>query len=88
MRERCWTDFHIVLYRNLNNIIKEQRMRDRSLKARQEKQKKNMEKRNQKILQTVSHHFPNIEIISKYQKHKEAIERLARPRAHSAGHKV
>jgi len=61
-------------------------MRDRSLKARQEKQENDIKKRNQKILQTVSHHFPDIEIISKYQKRKEAIEQLARPRVFSAGH--
>jgi hypothetical protein len=59
-------------------------MRDRLLKIRQEKQAKDLKKRNQKILQTVSHHFPDIEIISKYQKHKQAIEQLAKPRAHSA----
>ncbi len=59
-------------------------MRDRSLKARQEKQANDLKRRNQKILQTVSQHFPNIEIISKYQKHQDAIEQLARPRAYSA----
>jgi hypothetical protein len=59
-------------------------MRDRSLKAQQEKQENDIKKRNQKILQTVSHHFPDIEIISKYQKRKEAIEQLARPRVFSA----
>ncbi len=74
----------LIVFRNLNDIINEQRMRDRSLKVRQMKQEKNLKKRNQKILQTVSHHFPDIEIISKYQKHKDAIEQLAKPRARSA----
>jgi len=74
----------LVFFRNLNDIINQQRMRDRLLKIRQEKQAKDLKKRNQKILQTVSHHFPDIEIISKYQKHKQAIEQLAKPRAHSA----
>lgn len=73
-----------LLSRDLNDIINQQRIRDRLLKIRQEKQAKHLKKRNQKILQTVSHHFPDIEIISKYQKHKEAIEQLARPRALSA----
>jgi hypothetical protein len=68
-------------------IINEQRMRDRSLKARQEKQENDMKKRNRKILQTVSQHFPDIDIISKHQKHREAIEQLARPRAYSANPK-
>ena len=63
-------------------------MRDRSLKARQEKQAKDLKNRNQKILQTVSHHFPNIEIITKYQKHRKTIEQLARPRAYSAHSKT
>jgi hypothetical protein len=61
-------------------------MRDRSLKARQEKQEKDMKQKNQKILQTVSRHFPDIEIVSKYQKHKQAIEKLAKPRARSAAY--
>jgi len=65
-------------------MINEQRMRDRLLKIRQEKQANDLKRRNQKILQTVSQYFPDIEIISKYQKHKEAIERLAKPRAYSA----
>jgi len=73
-----------VVFRNLNDIINEQRMRDRSLKVRQVKQEKDLKKRNRKILQTVSHHFPAIEIVSKYQKHRDAIEQLARPRAYSA----
>lgn len=62
----------------------DQRLRDRSLKARQEKQLKEMKKRNQKILETVSHHFPGIEVISKHEKRQEAIEQLARPRLISA----
>jgi hypothetical protein len=65
-------------------MINEQRMRDRLLKIRQEKQANDLKRRNQKILQTVSQYFPDIEIISKYQKRKEAIERLAKPRAYSA----
>ncbi len=77
-----------MFFRNLNDIINEQRMRDRSLKVRQVKQEKDMKKRNRKILQTVSHHFPDIEIISKYQKHRDAIEQLAKPRAYSAHPKV
>lgn len=61
-------------------MVNQQRLRDRSVKARQEKQEQDIKKRNQKILQTVSQHFPDIEVISKYQKHKEAIEQLAKPR--------
>jgi len=72
------------LFRNFNTIINQQRLRDRSLKAREEKQAKDLKKRNQKILKTVSHHFPDIEIMSKYEKHQEAIEKLAKPRAYSA----
>ncbi len=73
--------FILKFFRNLNTIINQQRLRDRSLKIRQEKQAKDLKKRNQKILQTVSHHFPDIEILSKYQKHRNAIEQLAKPRA-------
>jgi hypothetical protein len=75
----CYFDF-----RNLNTVINQQRMRDRSLKARQVKEAKNLKKRNRKILQTVSQHFPNIDIVSRYEKHQDAIEELSRPRAHSA----
>ena len=59
-------------------------MRDRSLKARQVKQAKDLKKRNRKILETVSQHFPDIEVVSRYEKHQDAIEQLAKPRAHSA----
>ena len=73
-----------MFYRNLNNIINQQRMRDRSLKAQQERQTNEMRKRNQKILETVSQHFPEIEILTRYEKHREAIVKLAKPRASSA----
>ena len=73
-----------LICRNLNMVFTQQRMRDRSLKAREEKETKDLRKRNQKILQTVSHHFPDIEILTPYQKHQDAIEQLAKPRAHSA----
>lgn len=47
---------------------------------------KSVKKRNRKILETVSHHFPDIEIVTRYERHKEAIEELAKakPRAASA----
>ncbi|CAF0913728.1 unnamed protein product [Rotaria sp. Silwood1] len=73
-----------LTYKNINTIFNQQRMRDRSLKARQEKQAKDMRKHNRKILQTVSHHFPDIDIMTRYQKHQETVERLARPRTYSA----
>jgi hypothetical protein len=63
-------------------------MRDRSQKARQEKQEKDLKKRNQKILLTVNQHFPDIDIISKRERHKEAIERLSKPRLLSANKKL
>lgn len=62
-------------------MIHEQRMRDRSQKARREQQEKNVEKRNQKILQTVNEHFPDIDIVSRQDKHHDAIEQLAKPRS-------
>ncbi|CAF3486987.1 unnamed protein product [Adineta steineri] len=77
-----------LTYKNLNSIINKQRIRDRSLKARHEKQAQNMKKRNQKILETVSQHFPGIEILSEKQKRQEAIEKLSKPRAISARSKV
>lgn len=70
--------------RGLHTIIKEQRLRDRSLKITREKQVKSVKKRNRKILETVSHHFPDIEILTRYERHKDAIEQLAKPRAASA----
>ncbi|CAF3582011.1 unnamed protein product [Rotaria socialis] len=73
-----------LTYQAINGIIQQQRVRDRLLKIHQEQQTRHMKKHNRKILETVSQHFPDIEIISKYQKHKEAIEKLAKPRAHSA----
>ena len=76
--ERC------CFFRHLNTLINEQRQRDRSLKAREEAQVKETKKRNQKMLQTVSHHFPGIEIVTKLQKHQDAIEELARPRVLSS----
>lgn len=66
--------------RNLTTVIQLQRMRDRWRKARINKQEKDLEERNQKILETVNQHFPNIDIISKQEKHKHAIEQLAKPR--------
>ena len=65
-------------------MITAQRMRDRSLKVHQEQKAKDLQKRNRKILQTVTQHFPDIEILTRQQKHRDAIEQLARPRAHSA----
>ena len=55
-------------------------MRNRLHKARLSRQEKDIEERNQKILQTVNQHFPNIDIISKQERHKQAIEQLAKPR--------
>lgn len=69
-----------LLLRNLTTIIHLQRMRDRWRKARITRQEKDLQERNQKILQTVNQHFPNIDIISKQEKHKQAIEQLAKPR--------
>lgn len=74
----------VLLFRNLNKIITEQRMRDRSLKTREEQEAKDLKKRNRKILQTVTHHFPDIDILTRREKHEDAIDQLARPRAHSA----
>jgi len=68
-------------------ILNQQRIRDRWQKARQEKQEKDIKKRNQKILEAVSQHFPNIKIINEREKHKEAIEQLAKPRIFSANKK-
>lgn len=65
-------------------MITAQRLRDRSLKVREEQEAKNLQKRNRKILQTVTEHFPDIEILTREEKHRDAIEQLARPRAHSA----
>lgn len=69
--------------RNLNDEISQQRVRDRLLKARQEKQQREIQDRNKKILQTVNEYFPNIDIISKQEKHKDTIEQLAKPRSFS-----
>jgi hypothetical protein len=70
----------LLLFRNLNDVLHQQRMRNRSLKAREEKYESDMKKRNQKILQTVTQHFPDIDIMSKKEKHKQAIEQLAKPK--------
>ena len=69
-------------------MINQQRHRDRSLKAQKEKEIRVRNQRNQKILLTVTEHFPDIEVISKHQKHRQAIEKLAKPRATSARPKV
>lgn len=73
--------------RNLNDMIQQQRMRDRTQKARQEQQERERKKRNQKILETVNQHFPDIEIVSRVERHHEAIEHLAKPRSYSATRK-
>lgn len=73
----------VLVRRNLTSIINQQRLRDRSIKQRQEQQEKNVEKRNEKILQTVTQHFPDIDIISKQERHQRAIEQLAKPRTMS-----
>jgi hypothetical protein len=65
-------------------IINQQRKRDRLLKIRQEKEANDLKKRNRKILQTVSHHFPDIEILSRYEKRQNTINKLSKPRAYSA----
>lgn len=64
-------------------MIQQRRMRDRSQKVRQEQQEREIKKRNQKILQTVNQHFPDIDIISRVEKHHDAIEQLAKPRSYS-----
>jgi hypothetical protein len=63
-------------------------MRERWKKARIVKQENDIKKRNQKILQTVNQHFPDIDIVSKQEKHKQAIEQLAKPRMFSANNKI
>lgn len=68
--------------RNLTELINQQRVRDRSQKLRQEQQEREIKKRNQKILQTVNQHFPDIDIVSRVEKHQEAIEQLAKPRSY------
>ena len=65
-------------------MISRQRMRDRSLKLREQQQKKDVQKRNKKILETVNQHFPEIDIVSRWKKHLDAIEKLAKPRDYSA----
>ena len=65
-------------------MIHQQRLRDRSQKARREQQEKEVKKRNQKILHTVDQHFPDIDIVSRQDKHHQAIEQLAKPRQYSA----
>ncbi|CAF4943855.1 unnamed protein product, partial [Rotaria sp. Silwood1] len=74
-------------YKNLNYVINQQRIRDRLQKVRQEKQEKDMKNRNKKILQTVNEYFPDINIISKQEKHRETIEQLAKPRIFSTNEK-
>jgi hypothetical protein len=63
-------------------------MRERWQKARIVKQENDIKKRNQKILQTVNQHFPDIDIVSKQEKHKQAIEQLAKPRMFSANNRI
>ncbi|CAF4783530.1 unnamed protein product [Rotaria socialis] len=67
-------------FKNLSTVINQQRVRDRLLKARQEKQEKDLKNRNKRILETVNEYFPEIEILSKQEKHKEALEKLSKPR--------
>lgn len=74
--------------RHLHTLIKEQRLRDRSLKIREEKQTQHKKQRNQRILQAVTHHFPEIEIVTRRQKHRQAITNLAKPRAASVRSKL
>ena len=84
-RDRLSHRFHrSFLFRNLNKIITQQRMRDRSLKTQEEQEARELKKRNRKILQTATQHFPDIDILTRREKHKDAIEQLARPRARSA----
>jgi hypothetical protein len=63
-------------------------MRERWQKARIAKQEKDIKKRNQKILEAVTHHFPDIDIVTKQEKHKLAIEQLAKPRLFSPNNKT
>ena len=74
--------------RNLSDVIHQQRMRDRLQKVRQEKQENDLKKRNQKILQTVNQHFPDIDVMSKKEKHKQAIEQLSKPKPFSINKKT
>ncbi|UJR16067.1 hypothetical protein I4U23_002980 [Adineta vaga] len=66
--------------KNLNDVIHRQRLRDRLQKARQEQQEKDIKKRNQKILQTVNQHFPEINNASKKSKHKTTTVQSANTR--------
>ncbi|CAF0775864.1 unnamed protein product [Rotaria sordida] len=75
-------------YKNLHNVIKQQRVRDRLQKGRQEQQEKDLKNRNKKILQTVNEYFPDINIISKQEKHRATIEHLAKPRIFNTNEKI
>ncbi|CAF3723506.1 unnamed protein product [Adineta steineri] len=66
--------------KSLNEILNRQRMHDRLQKTREEQQEKDLKKRNQKILQTVNQHFPDIDTASKRAKNKAVIANLAKPR--------
>jgi 3'-phosphoadenosine 5'-phosphosulfate (PAPS) 3'-phosphatase len=61
-------------------MINQQRQKDRSYKALEKQQEYGIKKRNKKILQTVNEHFPQIDIISREEKHHDAIAQLAKPR--------
>lgn len=76
-----------MLIRNLSSVLTQQRIRDRTEKARIEKHEQDMKKRNQKILEAVNQHFPDIDIISRREKHKAAIEHLSKPRTFSGNKK-
>ncbi|CAF2054910.1 unnamed protein product [Rotaria magnacalcarata] len=75
-------------FKTLSTVINQQRVRDRLLKTRQEKQEKDLKNRNKRILETVNEYFPAIEIVSKQEKHKEAIEKLSKPRISSSHEKI
>ncbi|CAF1070731.1 unnamed protein product [Adineta ricciae] len=65
--------------KNLNDVIHRQRLRDRLQKAQQEQQERDLKRRNQKILQTVNQHFPDIDLVKRKQKLKRIVERLSKP---------
>lgn len=74
--------------RSLNSVITQQRIHDRLLKARQEQEEKDMKIRNKKILEAVNEHFPDIDIMTRHEKHREAIEKLAKPRNNNTNENI
>lgn len=70
-------------FRHFNRLIKDHRSLHREIIIEENRNRQKIQEKNRRILETVVEHFPDIELLTKSEKHRDKIEALAKPRSSS-----